>query len=242
MEFEIRDQKSEEFGGERDGDVYGDIWFLYKNVLLGYPWCNSVSQACRVVLNSKYFVKEWEFGVGNDELMPITCRVLPSFDELDTELTRPLPPGELVMVTPWMTIGNLKEVAQCALRDTYCVMNKFVVRQIGGLKGIEDEVVLSCAVEAGAQVWVRGCGLDLGTALRYEGGDGYARESRVECGCGARDDDGERMVACDECHVWRHTKCCGIEDDEAAPVDFVCGECDAKSRMVEWDFEVLRLN
>ncbi|KAK1416287.1 hypothetical protein QVD17_32076 [Tagetes erecta] len=229
MEFEIRDRNNDEFGQEGDEDAYGDMLFLYSNVLLGYPWWNSVSQASTIVLNSKYFVKEWEFGVGDDELMTLTCRVLPSFDELDTELTRPLPPGEVVLVTPWMTIGNLKEVAQCALRDTYCLMNKFVVRQIGGLKGIHDEVVLSRAVEAGAQVWVRGCGLDLGTVLRYEGGDGYAGESRVECVCGARDDDGERMVACDECHVWKHTKCCGIEDDDPAPVEFVCGECDARS-------------
>ncbi|KAI3734121.1 hypothetical protein L6452_13584 [Arctium lappa] len=229
MEFEIRDQNGDEFGLEREGGGYGDILFLYRNVLLGYPWWNSVSQAYRVVLNSKYFVKEWEFGVGKEqELMTLTCRVLPSFDELETELTRPLPPGELVMVTPWMTIGQLREVAQCALRDTYCVMERFEVKQIGGLKGIRDEVVLSCAVEAGAQVWVRGCGLDLGTALRYEGGDGYAMESTVDCGCGAR---GERIMACDECHVWRHTRCsAGIEDDEAAPMEFVCSDCDARSQ------------
>ncbi|KAK9063803.1 hypothetical protein SSX86_017675 [Deinandra increscens subsp. villosa] len=230
MEFEIRDRNSDEIGREGEGDVYGDMLFIYRNVLLSYPWWNSVSQECGVVLNSKYFVKEWDFGVGNDELMRLTCRVLPSFDELDSELTRPLPPGEVVMVTPWMTIGNLREVAQHALRDTYCMMNKFVVKQIGGLKGIEDRMVLSCALEPGAEVWVRGCGLDLDTMLRYEGGDGYAGESRVECGCGARDDDGERMVECDECHVWKHTRCCGIEDDEVAPVEFVCGDCDAKSK------------
>ncbi|XP_024961182.1 PHD finger protein At2g01810-like [Cynara cardunculus var. scolymus] len=227
MEFEIRDQNCEEFGFEKEGDAYGDVLFLYRNVLLGYPWWNSVSQACRVVLNSKYFVKEWEVGLGNEQLMTLTCRILPSFDELETELTRPLPPGELVMVTPWMTIGQLREVAQCALRDTYCIMDRFEVSQIGGLKGIRDEVVLSCAVEAGAQVWVRGCGLDLGTTLRYEGGDGYAVESRVDCGC---DDDVERMVPCDECQVWRHTRCSGIEDDEAAPMEFVCGDSDAKSK------------
>ncbi|KAJ0553459.1 putative chromatin regulator PHD family [Helianthus annuus] len=230
MEFEIRDRNSEEFGSEEERDVYGDILFLYKKVLLGYPLWNSVSQACRLVLNSKYFVKEWELGVGNAEFMTLTCRVLPSFHELDTELTRPLPPGELVMVTPWMTIANLREVAQRALRDTYCMMNKFVVGQIGGLKGIQDEMVLAYAVEAGAEVWVRGCGLDLSTGLRYEGGDGYEWESRVECVCGAREDDGERMVACDECHVWKHTMCSGIDDDELELGEFVCGDCDAKSK------------
>ncbi|GJR89363.1 PHD finger protein-like protein [Tanacetum coccineum] len=52
----------------------------------------------------------------------------------------------------------------------------------------------------------------------------------VDCLCGACDDDGERMVACDECNVWRHTKCSGIEDDELAPAYFVCSDCDAKSK------------
>ncbi|KAL4575639.1 hypothetical protein LXL04_022490 [Taraxacum kok-saghyz] len=229
MEFEIRDQNDQEFL-EEDGDVYGDICFIYKNVLLGYPTWHSVTEASRVVLNSKYLVKEWEHVIKSNNLMTLTCRVLPSFEELETELTRPLPPGEVVTVTPWMTVGKLREVAQCALRDTYCVMDRFVVSQIGGLKGINDQVVLSCTVEAGAEVWVRGFGLDLGTALRYEGYDGYAGESRVDCVCGARDDDGERMVACDECHVWRHTRCCGIQDDEAAPVEFVCGDCETKSK------------
>ncbi|GJZ71275.1 PHD finger protein-like protein [Tanacetum coccineum] len=62
------------------------------------------------------FVKEWDFGIGNKELMLLTCRVLPSFDELETELTRLLPPGDVVMVTPWMTIGQLREKTQSALR------------------------------------------------------------------------------------------------------------------------------
>ena len=44
---------------------------------------------------------------------------------------------------------------------------------------------------AGEQVWVRGFGfgLDGDTVLWYEGRDGYAMESKVECLCGARDDE-----------------------------------------------------
>lgn len=205
-------------------DVDEDVLFLYRNVLLGYPKSNSVSLATRTVLDARHFVKEWDVmgEVKNDHLMTVTCRVLPSFDELETELTRPLPPGELVVVPPWITIGELKVAAQCALRDTYCIMDTFVVRQIGGLRGIEDERVLSCTVEQGAHVWVRGCGLDLDTKLRYEGG---ARNWTVDCFCGVKDDDGERMVACDGCHVWQHTRCNSIEDDEPAPSVFLCMRC-----------------
>jgi hypothetical protein len=44
-------------------------------------------------------------------------------------------------------------------------------------------------------------------------------------GCGATDDDGERMVACDECGVWKHTRCCGIPDDDDEPASFKCSNC-----------------
>ncbi|KAI7993638.1 PHD finger protein MALE MEIOCYTE DEATH 1 [Camellia lanceoleosa] len=208
-------------------DVYEDVLFLYENVLFGYPESDSVSDSVSwstlAVMDSKRFVKEWRVkDEVNEYLMTLTCRVLPSFDELETELTRPLPPGELVVVPPWITVGELKVVAQCALRDTYCVMEGFIVSQIGGLKGLEDERVLSCAVEAGAHVWVRGCGLDLGTKVRYEGG---VNDWTVDCVCGTKDHDGERMVGCDGCHVWQHTRCNNIEDDEPTPSPFLCIKC-----------------
>ncbi|XP_047331746.1 PHD finger protein MALE MEIOCYTE DEATH 1-like [Impatiens glandulifera] len=158
-------------------EIYNDVLFIYENVLMDYPESESdsvVSLASRVVLYSKNFVKEeWEVVEENDNdesLMTLTCRVLPSFDELETELKRPLPPGELVRVPAEITIGELKVVAQDVFRDTYCLMDKFEVKQIGGLKGMEDDTVLSCAVEPGAHVWVRGCGLDLCTPLRYQSG------------------------------------------------------------------------
>ncbi|CAL5427986.1 unnamed protein product [Camellia sinensis] len=208
-------------------DVYEDVLFLYENVLFRYPELDSVSDsvswATLAVMDSKHFVKEWRAkDEMNEYLMTLTCRVLPSFVELETELTRPSPPGELVVVPPWITVSELKVVAQYALRDTYCVMEGFIVSQIGGLKGLEGERVLSCAVEAGAHVWVRGCGLDLGTKVRYEGG---VNDWTVDCVCGTKDHDGERMVGCDGCHVWQHTRCNNIEDDEPAPSPFLCTKC-----------------
>ncbi|CAN7044159.1 unnamed protein product [Brassica rapa subsp. trilocularis] len=69
---------------------------------------------------------------------------------------------------------------------------------------------------------VTGFGLDTWTVLRYEGGfDNWT----VDCKCGAIDDDGERMVACDACKVWHHTKCHSIEDGEDVPSAFSCYRC-----------------
>lgn len=145
-------------------NLYRDVWFLYENVLAGYP-------ETQVILNSNHFVKDWPIkGEIVNQSMMLTCKVLPSFDELESELTRRLSPGEVVVVEPWITIGDLRMVAQCALRDTYCVMDEFEVSQIGGLRKIDDEKVLCGTLEPGSEVWVRGHGLDLSTRLRYEDG------------------------------------------------------------------------
>ncbi|XP_059306679.1 PHD finger protein At2g01810-like [Lycium ferocissimum] len=199
-----------------------ELKYLYETVFLSYPGSDSVSLATAVVLDSKKFVKEWKLEDQENQIMALTCKFLPSFDELETELTRPLSPGVIVFVPPWITIGELKGVAQYALRDTYCIMQNFVVTQIGGLKGIKDEKMLYCAVDRDAHVWVRGCGLDLDTELRYEGGP---IKLKVDCICGARDDDGERMVNCDACQVWFHTMCTGIHDHEEVPEIFLCESC-----------------
>ncbi|OVA04079.1 zinc finger protein [Macleaya cordata] len=213
-------------------DVYQDVLYLYTQVLLGYSKCKSLTEltglATQTVLDSKHFVKEWPLRDEEDELLRFLCRVMPSCVELETELTRPFltSPGELVVVPLHATVGELKMAVECALRDTYCVLEKFVVRDLGGFEGVDDEEVLFGAVESGAQIWVLGSGVDVGNndQLKYEGG---ADSWTVDCSCGARDDDGERMVACDICEVWQHTRCSGIDDAQAVPPLFLCARCSA---------------
>ena len=47
----------------------------------------------------------------------------------------------------------------------------------------------------------------------------------VNCSCGTKVDDGERMVECEVCNVWLHTRCQGIPDADSIPDDFVCSHC-----------------
>ena len=35
----------------------------------------------------------------------------------------------------------------------------------------------------------------------------------------------KKMVSCDICEVWQHTRCCGIDDSETVPLQFVCTGC-----------------
>ncbi|XP_021910038.1 PHD finger protein At2g01810 isoform X2 [Carica papaya] len=206
------------FDQEPGVNVNNDLLYLYRNVLQDYPSSDLLSGASMVVLDSKHFVKEWHLGNEEQQDLRILCRVMPSFEELATQLTRSLPPAEQVVIPRDASDSELQLVVQCALRDTYCIMESFRVTNINeaGSRGKREVVV-------------RGCGLDLRTELRYEGGvDNWT----VDCKCGARDDDGERMVSCDACRVWQHTKCNSIEDDEAAPSVFLCSLCSSSAGTV----------
>ncbi|XP_057972662.1 PHD finger protein MALE MEIOCYTE DEATH 1 [Malania oleifera] len=208
-------------------DVYSDMIYLYTNILFEYPESDTVELATQVVLDTKHFVKEWPFRDEDDQLLRFICRIMPSLSDDGTELTairefQSPPPSEFISVPLHATLGELKRAIETALRDTYCTMDQFVVTEIENTEGMEDGEVLFGAVESGSEVWARGYGIDLGAELRYEGGtDNWT----VRCECGARDDDGERMVACDICEVWQHTRCIGIEDADAVPPLYVCNRC-----------------
>ncbi|PHT51449.1 hypothetical protein CQW23_11196 [Capsicum baccatum] len=100
------------------------------------------------------------------------------------------------------------------MRDTYCIFDNLMVTDIAGLEHMGDDEVLFGIVESCSELWVRGFGLNLDT-------DNWT----VNCRCGARDDDGGRMVSCDICEIRQHTRCCGIEDSKAVPPLFVCEPC-----------------
>jgi len=79
------------------------------------------------------------------------------------------------------------------------------------------------AVADGAVLVVSGSGMDGDRRWRHAGGP---EDWQVCCDvCGTQDDDGERMIACDGCTVWQHTRCCGIRDDQQEPAHFVCELC-----------------
>ncbi|KAF1002587.1 hypothetical protein AG4045_005157 [Apium graveolens] len=99
---------------------------------------------------------------------------------------------------------------------------RILVTEVSGLEGVEDGEVLFGIVESGSELCFRAVGMDFGSELKYEGG---ADNWTVKCKCGTRDDGGERMVACDICEVWQHTRCIGIDDFNTMPPLFVCDSC-----------------
>ncbi|KAL8142143.1 hypothetical protein V2J09_015175 [Rumex salicifolius] len=217
-------------------DVYGDIIWLYKHILLGFPETESAGLAARVILDSKHFVKEWPLK-DEDQMLRFACKVLSTSIELNLDLNRKSGPGELVAVPLHTTIGELKEVAGQALRDTYCFTERFEVTEIVSLEGLANDELIFGVLESGSEIWVRGIGLDWKPELRHEGGP---ENWIVKCECGARDDDGERMVSCDVCEIWQHTRCIGIKDSEAVPALYLCPKCCSSlaPERVEQSFEM----
>lgn len=43
--------------------------------------------------------------------------------------------------------------------------------------------------------------------------------------CGTIDDDGERMVECEVCEDWFHTRCIGTPDSAESPSPWTCPRC-----------------
>ncbi|KAL6543491.1 hypothetical protein OROHE_010113 [Orobanche hederae] len=202
--------------------VCDDITYLYKTVLLGYPESEPVQFSVQMILYSKHFVKDWPFRDEDDDSLRFICGLTTSAVDMNDYISRDFPPLEFISVPLYATLGDLKTAVQNAMRDTYCATEKLVVTDILEMEGVEDEEVLFGLIESGREISARGCGLDLENDLRYEGG---TENWMVRCKCGARDDDGERMVSCDICEVWQHTRCSGIEDSGAVPRLFVCDLC-----------------
>ncbi|KAG5052914.1 hypothetical protein JHK87_005112 [Glycine soja] len=218
------DQQVEESSWKPGNDVYCDALFLYKNVLLSYPDSEAVDTAVQTILDSRYFVKEWPVRDEiKEQVLTFICRLQPNFVDKKHEL-KGVACGEIVVVPLHATVGDLKRASEAALRDTYCIAESLIVTDIKELMDVSDEEVLFGLIQSGVELCVRGIAIDLLTPLKYEGGS-ESDNWKVRCECGAQDDDGERMVACDICEVWQHTRCCGIDDSETVPPLFVCTGC-----------------
>ncbi|KAH7287677.1 hypothetical protein KP509_32G069100 [Ceratopteris richardii] len=219
-----------------------------KNVLSAIP------TAARIILDTKQMMKDYkgeftrkcantELAMDDDGMLRVMCKVQINEDELQldnvldvlllnsgssastagtTSNKKPNPPAELIVLPPHASVGELKREAERAFRDTYYIMRDFKLESVTSLQGVDDDDLLFGNIDSGWDIDVQGSGIDVSSELRYEGGsDNWV----VDCSCGTKDDDGERMIACDVCEVWQHTRCGNIADSDAIPQRFLCGNC-----------------
>lgn len=121
-------------------DVYTDVLYVYKNVLLGYPNSEAVDWAVQTILDSRHFVKEWGLMDEMEQVLTFICRLKPNFVDIRSELREP-GCGEIVMVPLHAIVGDLKQAAEAALRDTYCIAERLIVTDITEFMGESDEEV-----------------------------------------------------------------------------------------------------
>eukprot|EP00271_Cylindrocystis_brebissonii_P001999 TRINITY_DN12354_c0_g1_i2.p1 TRINITY_DN12354_c0_g1~~TRINITY_DN12354_c0_g1_i2.p1 ORF type:complete len:301 (+),score=56.48 TRINITY_DN12354_c0_g1_i2:3-905(+) len=158
-------------------------------------------------------------GSDDDGLLRVLFSVI--LEDEDMRRRWPSPPAELALLAPHKSVRELQEEASRAFQETYLVMANFQVDRIKNLEADEGAILFGM-LDSGAHLVVEGSGIDAHSEWRYEGG---ADSWIVNCPCGARDDDGERMICCDGCEIWQHTRCASILDAAPVPDEFFCSTC-----------------
>lgn len=206
--------------------------YLYDSLLHPRMMLNYVDEETRTLamssaqklLDCKQLVKDY-----CSEMLPVSdlykLRISCQIELVDqSEDAEAKIPAEIIVLPMNATVSDLKIEAAKAFQEVYLMFRKFQVDELVGYSGVEDSTQVKQLLGSNEVVCVRG---------KYSGKNGLSKfrmergleRWTVECSCGAKDDDGERMMACDMCGVWRHTRCFGIPDTAPVPARFVCLRC-----------------
>ncbi|EAZ17917.1 hypothetical protein OsJ_33464 [Oryza sativa Japonica Group] len=213
--------------------LFRDIKFLYDALLYPYtmhPYMpeenyQHAKRSAMILLDCKQFIKHYDleedFLPQNPSQLHIWCQVELA-DQVDDP---PCIPAELITLPQAATIADLKGEAARAFRDIYLMLQSFVADQLLDCATASDTTQIKLLFGAKGAVHIKGrC---IGGERRFaiyrmeRGVDKWT----VKCSCGATDDDGERMLSCDTCHMWMHTRCAGISDFDRVPKRYVCKSC-----------------
>ncbi|KAK3442503.1 hypothetical protein EUGRSUZ_B02649 [Eucalyptus grandis] len=192
---------------------------------------DNVSLMARIILDSRYLIKEYngdlpsklELGLGGK--FKLFCTVLLR-DYVRCEWkTKLMPPYECIVLKENATVNELKVKVERNFRELYWGLKSFVAESIVNLNTSGLETVFGL-VEVGRRLVLEGSVRDQGSTARdvYECGADGGRV--VDCACGTKEDDGERMIACAVCEVWQHTWCVQIPNSEEVPGIFICKRCE----------------
>lgn len=210
--------------------VLGDLKTLYHALFDPLPTadlqrCRLRKQcvhASRKLLDCKQFIKDYEANHPIVTTDSDSIRVFVVAEILEEETNYHRPPPELLIMPKNATVADLKREAAQAFKDVYICFERFQVENIQELKNIKDSTNLRLLIGPGGVVTIQGrCGGDM-SKYRVERG---TQIWTVDCPCGTRVDDGERMIACDYCEVWQHTRCVNISDTSEVPPVFTCENC-----------------
>ncbi|KAJ6854407.1 hypothetical protein NC651_039344 [Populus alba x Populus x berolinensis] len=216
-----------------EGNLIQDLRFLYDNMLhpqtmmsYGPEATSDAISSARKLLDCKQFMKDYNkcettASPSNPPTICLSCEV-----EIVDQLEENVPdlPPEIIVLPSNATVFDLKLEASRAFQDVYLMFRRFHAEELLGYSGVDDSTQVKLLIGSTESVRVQGRCLGKNGLGKFRMERGTERWT-VDCHCGAKDDDGERMLACDVCGVWQHTRCSGIPDSDPVPAKFVCVGC-----------------
>ncbi|KAG6394599.1 hypothetical protein SASPL_145188 [Salvia splendens] len=209
--------------------LVGDLKYFYECLLhpeamAGVGKREVTVRSATKILDCKQFVKDYLPGhflqVSRENTVQVLC-------EVDLMENHNNPPPELMVLSADATIGELKVEAMRGFQDVYLMLRRFEAEEVVGYGGVGESTQIRLLLGSMERVRIRGKLHGKNGVSRFRMERGIERWI-VDCLCGAKDDDGERMLACDVCGIWQHTRCCGIPDSDGVPVKFFCHRCRRK--------------
>ncbi|XP_052142719.1 PHD finger protein At1g33420 [Oryza glaberrima] len=242
IEYRLEDNSNQSvdaaaFGPSVDHLLH-DLKFLYnallnpETMLASQPEVIGASShsAAAKILDCKQFIKHYDQHTPRAPLNPFLLSVRCSIELLDHPKDYTAPPVELVLLPASATLAELKIQATRAFQETYLMFQSFQVEQLPDFPNFSDTTLVKHVLGSSQLVRVRGrCTGDNRRIVQFRMERGLENWT-VDCTCGAKDDDGERMLACDVCGVWQHTRCSGISDFDDVPEKFICRKCASPRR------------
>lgn len=192
----------------------------------------TVLGAAKKLLDCKQFIKHYDQEAENHiPSNPFALQVWCHVELVDQQKDYTAPPPELLILPSAATVWDLKIQATRAFQETYLMFQRFQAENLLGHgyvrdMSVKDTIQVKHLTGVNMSVCIRGrCLLGEGRTLEHFRMERGIEMWTVDCSCGAKDDDGERMMACDVCGVWQHTRCAGIDDHDEVPAKFVCRKC-----------------
>ncbi|XP_023734537.1 PHD finger protein MALE STERILITY 1 [Lactuca sativa] len=222
--------------------LMSDMFCIYRHILKGQTKdmdttiTSTISLASRIILDSKYFVKDYsketplklEPEVGEKSKLYCTITIqdieeINSHEECRKKLVTT--PYETIMLRNNATFNDLVDEVEKNFKEIYWGLKSFMFGSIMNLNPKGSDQVFR-VTRSGSRLVFQGKLVETGMNHESIYESGSRQSFIVDCACGAKDDDGERMVACDICEVWQHTRCLKIPNNEEIPNIYVCNRCE----------------
>ncbi|XP_030462757.1 PHD finger protein At1g33420-like [Syzygium oleosum] len=232
-------KKSSFISRPSEDNLIRDLRYLYDSILHPHKMLNEGThttdyvEAAQRLLDCKQFMKDYRAEEVPSTANPFSISLVCQVELADHAMSSTTcPPPELIILSPNATVSDLKHEVARAFQDVYLMCRRFQADDLLDYRGVDDSTQVKYLTGLTNLVRVRGrCFVKNGVSkYRLERG---LENWTVDCKCGAKDDDGERMLACDVCGVWQHTRCSGINDSESVPARFICSRCRSSGKMLK---------